>query len=157
MLGEKIRRQPHHDFAIFEHVGDAGWRAQIIFQHIKIIRVDTDDIDASDLHIDIVRDFEALHHWQIERVAEDDVRRNATAFEDFLCAVNIGEKHVERVDALEETGLQPRPFGTADHARHDIEGDQPFGRILAAIDRERNADPAEQKLRLRPPRREMFG
>ena len=103
-----------------------------------------------------MRDFEALHHRQIERIAEDDIGRDAAAFENFLRAVNIREKHVERIDALEETGLQPRPFGAADHARHDIEGDQPFGRVLAAIDGESDADPAEQKLCLRPAGGEMF-
>ena len=80
----------------------------------------------------------------------------APRLQDFLRAVDVGEEHIQRLDALEKPGLQPLPLGAAEHARHDIEGDQPLGRILVAIDGESNADSPEQKFRLRPAGSKMF-
>ena len=48
VLGEKIRHQPHHDFAILQHVGDAGGRADIVFENIEIVFAGAHDIDAGD-------------------------------------------------------------------------------------------------------------
>ena len=49
-----------------------------------------------------------------------------------------------------------RPFAARDDARQDVEGDQPLGRLLRAIDGEGDADAAEQQLGLFAPRGEKF-
>ena len=43
---------------------------------------------------------------------------------------------------------EPPPFGRRDDARDDVEGDQPLGGVLAAVDGERDAGAAEHRLRL---------
>jgi hypothetical protein len=67
------------------------------------------------------------------------------------------EEHVQRLDALDETGFELRPLGPRNHARNDVERDQPLGGILIAIDREGDADAPEQKLGLRAARFEQLG
>ncbi len=156
MLGEKIRREPHHHLAVFQHIGDARGRAQIVLENVEIVLVDPYHIDAGDLHIDIVRHLEAAHYRQIERIVEDDIGRQKAAFENLLRAIDIGEEHIQRLDALEEAGFEPLPFGAADNARHDIEGDQPLRRVFAAIDGEGNANSSEQKFCLRAAGGKMF-
>ena len=63
--------------------------------------------------------------------------------------IDVVDEGVERPDALLEAGLQAHPFLRGQHPRHDIERDQPLGALLLAIDRERDADPMEQGVRLR--------
>src|SRR5579862_8117844 len=93
-----------------------------------------------------VRHRAARHLRLITWIAEDDVAWDHAAFEDLLGAVNIGEEEIKGAHALHEARLEPLPFGAADRARNDIEGDQPFGRVLVAVDGKGNADAAKQKL-----------
>ena len=55
---------------------------------------------------------------------------------------------VDRLDALLEPALQRVPFGGGEDARDDVERDQPLLRVGLAIDREGDADAAEQQLGL---------
>ena len=97
-------------------------------------------------------------HFLLEKgIGEDDLRRHRTALQNLLGAVNIREEQVQRLHALDEAGFEPHPFGAAEHARHDIEGDQPLGRILVAIDGESDADAAKQEFRLGAARGEKLG
>ena len=43
---------------------------------------------------------------------------------------------------------QTPPFGGRDDARNDVEGDEPLGRFIAAVDGEGDAGAAEHRLRL---------
>ena len=65
-------------------------------------------------------------------------------------AVDVGEEHVERPDALLEALGELPPFGLGEHPRDDVEGDDAFLGVLVAVDREGDADPAEEELRLEP-------
>ncbi len=82
-------------------------------------------------------------------IAVDEVGRDFPGRDDLARAVDVGEKHVQRLDALVQTGLEFRPFGPADHPRDDVEGDQPLGRVLVAVDGEGDADAPEQEFGLR--------
>jgi hypothetical protein len=57
-------------------------------------------------------------------------------------------KRVERLHALLDALGQPPPFRTGDDTRHDVEGDQPLGGLVLAIDGKGDALPAEAVLRL---------
>ena len=90
MFGEEIGRQPHHHLAVLQHVGDAGRGAQIVFEHIEIVFVDADDVDAGDMDIDVVRDAPAGHFGLVIRIAEHNVGRHDAALDDLLRAINVG-------------------------------------------------------------------
>ena len=51
---------------------------------------------------------------------------------------------------------EPLPFGAGQHPRDDVEGDDALLGLVLAVDREGDADPAEQELRLEPAVREAF-
>ena len=49
MHGEEIGEEPHHHFAVLQHVGDAGGRAGVVLEHIEAVVVGADDVDAGDM------------------------------------------------------------------------------------------------------------
>ena len=57
--------------------------------------------------------------------------------------IDVMQEGVERAHALLDADGEPAPFGGGEDARDDIEGDQPFGGLFLAIDREGDAEPAE--------------
>ena len=64
---------------------------------------------------------------------------------------------VERLDALLQPFAEPVPFAGRQDARNDVERDQPLLGVGLAIDREGDADPAEQQLGLAAPVVEHVG
>jgi hypothetical protein len=71
MAGKQLRKQPQHDLAVLQHVGDAGGRAGIVLEHVEGLGVDAHDVDAGDMDVDVVRDFLAVHlgpeDWILKR------------------------------------------------------------------------------------------
>ena len=151
MPGEQVRKQPHHDFAVFQHVGDAGRRARVVLENEEFIRIGADDIDPGDVDIDVVGDVLAVHLRPEDAVLEDQVVRNDVGPEDVAAVIDVAQEHVERADALFQALFQKRPFLRRHDPRDHVERDQPFGRLGVAIDREGDADPPEQQFRFLPP------
>ena len=143
---EQVRKQPHHDFAVFQHVGDARRRARIVLQHIELLGIDADDVDAGDMDVDVVRHVLAVHLRPEHRVLEDQVVGNDVGAQDVAAVIDVAQEQVQRLDPLLQALLQQRPFLRADDARHDVKRDQPFLGLGFAIDRKGDADAAEQQL-----------
>ena len=59
-----------------------------------------------------------------------------------LVVIDVVEEDVDRLHSLDAAALHELPFA----ARDEIEGDQPLGRAAFGIDREGDAEPAEQLL-----------
>jgi hypothetical protein len=150
MAGEQVRKQPHHDLAVFQHVGHAGRRAGIVLQNDEILVVHPDDVDAGDMDIDVVRDVLAVHLGAEHRVLEDQVFGHDAGAEDIAAVIDIAQEHIQRLDALAQPSLQQRPFLAGEDTRDHIERDQPFLGFGIAIDGEGDADPAEQQLSFLP-------
>jgi hypothetical protein len=87
----------------------------------------------------------------------DQLLWNDAGADRFARAINIAQKGVQRGDALRQAALQGRPFRLGQHARDDVEGDEPLGRLGVAIDGESDADAAEKQLRLAAAQRQMIG
>jgi hypothetical protein len=90
-------------------------------------------------------------------VAEHEVGRNDAGPEAILLAVDVGKKRIEGSDPLSQAALQTGPLGFGQDPRNDVERDQPFGRLIVAVDRERDADAAEEQLGLAAPSVEQVG
>ena len=73
---EQVGEQPQHDLAVLQHVGDAGGRAGIVFQHVEGVGIDAHDVDAGDEHVDVVRHALAVHLGPEHRVLEHQVFRH---------------------------------------------------------------------------------
>ena len=145
MPGEQVRKQPHHDFAVFQHVGHAGGRARIVLEHEEIFRLGPDDVDAGDMHIDVVRHVLAVHLGPEHRVLEDQVVGDDIGAQDVAAVIDVAQEHVERAHPLLQALFQQRPFLAGEDAGNDVEGDQPFLGFRVAIDGKGDADPAEQQ------------
>ena len=52
--GKGIGKEPHHDLAVLEHIGDAGGRAHIVLEHEEVALAGADQIDAGDMGVDVV-------------------------------------------------------------------------------------------------------
>ncbi len=148
MAGEQFREQPQHDLPVLQHVGDAGRGAGIVLEHVEGLGIDPDDVDAADMHVDVVGHLLAVHLRPKHRVLEHQVFRHDAGLEDLAPVVDVVDVVIDGLDALLEAGLQDVPFGGRQDARQHVEGDQPLLRVRLAIDREGDADAAEQHLRL---------
>ena len=146
MIGEQIGRDPHHDFAVFQHVGHARRRADVVLQHVEVFAVGAHHVDAGDMHADVVGRAQANHLGPELRVALDELARNDAGPQDFLRAIDVGQKGVQRLDPLDQAFLEAHPFRALDDARNDIERDQPLGRVRLAVDVEGDADAPEHHL-----------
>ena len=149
--GEQIRQQPHHHLAVLQHVGDARGRARVVLQHVELVLAGAHDVDAGDVHPDVMGRAAPRHLRAEMRVAEDKVIGHHAGAQDLAGAVNVREEGVDRLHALHEAAFQQPPFALRDDARDDVERDEALGRVLGSIDREGDADAPEQQFSLAAP------
>jgi hypothetical protein len=148
VLGEELREQPHHHFAVLEHVRDARGHAQVVLEHAELACIVADDVDARDVRVNAAGDIDALHFRAVLRVTEHLLGGNDAGLQDLLIVVDVVDEGVERPHPLLEAGLEAGPFLRGKHPGHDVEGDQPFGAFLLAVHRKGDADPVEEGIRL---------
>ncbi len=156
VVGEELGEQAHHHRTVLEHVGDARGRAQVVFEDVEVVGIDAHDVDTGDVRIDPARRVEALHLGPELIVVEDEVFGDAPGPDDLLVVVDVVQEHVERAHALDQAALEAGPFLRGQHARDDVERDQAFGiaRVFR-VDREGDAEAAEQKFGLFAPAAEL--
>ncbi len=145
MPREQIRKQPHHDFAVFQHVGHARRRARVVLQHVEVLGLGADDVDAGDVHIDVVRHVLAVHLRPEHRVLENQVIGDDVGAQDLAAVIDVAQEHVQRADPLLQAPFEQRPFLRRQDAGNDIERNQALGRFRLAVDGEGDADAAEQQ------------
>src|SRR5262249_59290192 len=89
--------------------------------------------------------------WGQERgVMDYETVRHQAGSENLAPGIDIEDVVIDRFDALLEAGAQDIPFGGGKDARQHVERDEPLLRVRLAVDRKRDADAAEQNLRLAP-------
>ncbi len=151
MTREQLGKQPQHDLPVLQHVGDPGRRAGIVLEHVEDVGIDPHDVDAGDMHVDVVWHFLAVHLRPEHRVLEHQVLGDDTGPEDLAPAVDVADVVVDGFDPLLEPAAQDVPFGGCQDAWQHVERDEPLLCVGLAIDREGDADAAEQELGLAPP------
>ena len=113
---------------------------------IEVFRIDADDVDAGDMHIDVVRHVLAVHLGAEYRVLEDQVVGDDAGAQDVAAVVDVAQEHVERADPLLQAFFEDGPFLAGHDPGDHVERDQPFLGFGVAIDGKGDADPAEQQL-----------
>ncbi len=58
---QQFGEKPHHRLAVLQHVGNAGGRAGIVFQHVELVGPRAHDIDARDVAINVFRRTDSRH------------------------------------------------------------------------------------------------
>ena len=147
-MREQVREQPQHGLAVFQHVGHARRRADIILQHIEIIGVNAYNVDAGNMHMHPSGRLYPRHFGPETRVAQNKVFGNDPGLHAFTRSIHVGEKRVQRQHPLLQPCRQPQPFRPLNQAGHHIKRYQPLRALFVAIDGECNADPAKKRLRL---------
>ncbi len=149
VAAEEIREHVHHRLAVLQHVGDAGRRARVVLEHEELVLGRAHDVDADDVGVDAARRLDIDHLGQECLVLDDQVLRDAPGLEDLLAVIDVVDEGVERAHALLDAGGEAAPLGGREHARDDVERDEAFAPVLAAVDGEGDAGAPEQGLRLR--------
>ncbi len=90
------------------------------------------------------RNFDALHLRTVLGVTENLLGRDHARLQNALVVVDVGDKCIQRSDALFQTGLEPRPFIGGENTGHNVERNEPLGAGILAVDGERNADTMKQ-------------
>jgi len=96
--------------------------------------------------VDTAGRIEAHHLGQERGIIGDQAFRHAPCAQNLLPVIDIVQERIDRTNALLDPLGELAPFVARQHARHDIERDQPLIRRLFAIDVERDADLAEEIL-----------
>jgi hypothetical protein len=103
------------------------------------------------MHIDVMRHLLAVHFRPEHRILEHQVLGHDAGLENFAPVIDVVDIVIDRLDALLEPGPQQVPFAGGKNARQHVERNEPLLRIGFAVDREGDADAAEQHLGLATP------
>ena len=154
---EQLREQPHHDFAILDHVGNAGRGPAVVLEHVVLVRAGAHHVDAGNVRVDIVRQVEVDHFRAELRVVEDQAFGDAIGLENLAIVVDVVDEGIQGAHALLEALAQALPFGLGHHAWNQIERNQAFRVAALGIDGEGDADAPEQYFCFATLEGELFG
>ena len=155
--GEQLREEAHHRLPVLQHIRDPGRDAGIVLEDVERLLVDADDVDPGDVHVDAVRRLDIDHLEAEMGIAVDEVLRDDAGPDAFLGPVHVAQEGVDGADPLLEPALEEGPFRLRQHPRDDVERDEPLGRFVVPVDREGDAELAEEQLRLAAPGIEHVG
>ena len=100
------------------------------------------------MNVDVVWNAKPVHFRTEDWILEYQILRHDAGAQYFAAPVDILDVEIDRLDALLKAGAQRGPLGGRDDAWQHVEGNQPFGRVRLAIDREGDADAPKQEFRL---------
>jgi len=110
-----------------------------------------DDVDAGDVRVHVARHVHAHHLGPVLCVVQHLLGGHDAGLQDLLPVVDVVDEPVQRRHALAQASLHVAPLLARDHARDQVERDQALGAgavlVLGAVDREGDADAAEDEFR----------
>jgi len=136
---EQRRELALHRRAVLEHVAGAGGRAQVVLQHEILAAAVAHDVHPGDVRVDAVGRLDADHLAPEVTRSEHELGRYPALAQDALPVVDVLEEHVESAHALDQAALDVQPLVLRDHARDQVEREDPLEPLLLAIDREADA------------------
>ena len=135
LAGEQVGEDARHRAAVLHDVRHARRVAEVVLQDPEDPLLVPDEVDPRDVDAHAVgRDEPGRGPVEVLAAGDQAAGQHAVA-DDLGVAVDVGEEHLQRLDALHDAPLQLRPLRGADHPGHDVERDRPF----LARERERDA------------------
>ncbi len=134
--GEQIGEGAAHEVAILNHIGDAGRRPGIIFEHPEVTLLVADDVDAADMDIGAETDGEILHLRPVIGIPEYEIGRNDAIAQDVAFVVYVMQEGVDGRHALLDAGFKLAPFGGGDDPRNAVEREDAIDGCRIGIDGE---------------------
>jgi hypothetical protein len=144
-----------HGGAVLEHVARARGRAHVVLEHEVLAVLVAHDVDARHVRVDAAGRVDADHLAAEVARAEDEIGRDLALAEDPLAVVDVVQKGVQREHALNHAALDVIPLGARDHARDEVEREDPLEALLLAVDREADALVEERRVDRVAPGREL--
>ena len=92
-----------------EHVGDAGWHPQVVLQHHEPV-VGAHQVGAAYRDVGSVRYLDVAHFNAVLGTATNEVHGHHAVTEDSSRAVDVGEKQVQRFQALAQPPDRDTPI-----------------------------------------------
>ena len=153
---EELRERALHRRPVLEHVARARGRAQVVLEHEVLALVVADHVDAGHVRVDAAGRLDADHLAHEVARPEEQLARDLPVANDPLLAVDVVEEEVERANPLDDAAREPVPLRARNHARDQVEREDPLEPLLLAVDRE--ADPLvhERQLDRVPPLLELL-
>ena len=145
---EQLREHPHHDLAVLKHVGDARRRTAVVLKHLEPVAVRPHNVDADNVAIDPTGRINANHVRQEGLVLVDQLFRDDPCPHDLATMVDVVQERIQRPAALLDAARHLPPFGRTEHTGNQVERDQPLRIAALTINREGDADLAEDSLGL---------
>ena len=152
---EELGERALHRRSVLEHVARPGGGAEVVLEHEVVALVVADHVHAGHVRVDAAGRVDADHLAHEVARPEEQRARDLPVADDSLLAVDVVEEEVERAHALDQAALEPVPLGAGNHARDQVEREDPLDPLLLAVDRE--ADPLvhERQLDRAPPLLEL--
>ena len=136
---EQRRQHALGDLAVREHVGHAARHPQVVFEHDEAAVLQPIEIGARNRHVDVAVDVDAAHLAPVVPAALHQLARDDAFGEDSPLVIDVLEEQVDGGQPLREAALERPPLGRGDDARQQVEGKDPLGALLVAVDREGDA------------------
>ena len=140
---EQIGAEPQHRLPVFHHVGYARRCPRIVFQNVELIWAGAYQINAANVGIKAMRRREAVHRDAELAVCQHQLLGDDAVLQDRAFAIDIGDKGVERMDALFKSSGEPAPFLTGEQAGDDIERNDALRRFIVTVNGKGDAQLAE--------------
>ncbi len=118
------RRATARDGARDERVAGARRDAQVVLEHVPLPVAPAHQIDARDVAVDVLRRREPVALRKPPGAGEHEVLGDDAVGDDGALAVHVGQKRVERADALRKADRKLLPFCSRYGARYGVEGEE---------------------------------
>jgi len=106
--------------------------------------------------IQIAVQIQALHSQLILLVGQHLFGGNDPGLDDALFMVEVGEKHVQRLDPLNAATFDNPPFTGGNAARDGVEGNQALGALLIPVEGESDPGAVKQQIGFTPALGQQF-
>ncbi len=105
VVGEHLGEHVRQGAAVLEHVRDAGRVAQVVLEDAELARLVADEVDAGDVDAHVVGGLDAPRLTVEVGGRRDEAARDEAVREHLAGAVDVGQEGLERVQPLDDAGL----------------------------------------------------
>src|SRR5215831_14087572 len=144
---EDLWKRTLHDFPILQDIGNPGRAAQVVFEDVIPAILVSHKICSDDMAPYSSRWFKT-HTRLAERLGgKNQIGRDDSILQDLLLAIDIVDKHIQRMNALTQTSIDRFPLISGHNPRDDVEWENLFRACLITINVEGNSRAEQSQFR----------
>ncbi len=139
LVCEQRGEDPLHHLAIGQNIADSGRAAPVVLEHQVVSVSIADEVTAAYMDVDVFWDIDSDEFRAEMFRALDDLEGDDSLLEDALVVVEVVKKEIEGGDSLDQSAFDPGPLVSGDDTGDGVEGHDPLGAAIVAVDSERDA------------------